>query len=307
MRVRYLTILLLSLPSSFAAANDCSLGERYMLLARDRMANFATDDAQGFLRQAIAACPTYDAYQQLGELAAQSPEQEDKVAAAEAFVSAHEVAPTDSARAQSLLRYAQMLNRDGDPQNAYSLIKAATTLDSANPEITTLAQTIEEQIRSPTTEQLVRGLKSQIYRPLRVAAITPAKKVPAAASAPTKAATAMPSGPSLNIPINFVTGSTVVDEQTRPNLGKLVEALRDPSLASQMFVFVGHADARGDEQRNMVLSWQRAEAIYSEVLQADPGLQGRVQVSGRGEYEPIDPGKDDNAYRANRRLQVLLK
>jgi len=304
MRVRYLPVLLLALPASLAAAaNDCTLGERYLLLARDRMSSFATDDAQGFLRQSIAACPTYDAYQQLGELAAQSSEEEDKVAAAEAFVSAHEVATTDTARAQSLFRYAQLLNRDGDPQNAYPLIKAAATLDSASAEIAALERTIEEQIRSPTTEQLVRGLKSQIYRPLRVAAITPAKKAPV----PAKVATPLPSGPNLNIPINFVTGSTVVDEQTRPNLRTLVEALRDPSFASQMFVFVGHADARGDEQRNMVLSWQRAEAIYSEVLQADPGLQGRVQVSGRGEYDPIDLGNDDNAHRANRRLQVLLK
>ncbi len=305
MRAEWLMIVTLPfLGTAAVAANDCALGQRYLALARERAASFETEDAQTFLRQSIAACPGYDAYQQLGELAAQSTEQDDKVRAAEAFVAAHELAATDAERAKSLFQYAQLLNRDGDPQNAYPLIKSAATLDSGNAQIATLERTVEEQIRNPTKDQLVRGLRSTIYRPLKLASAASSQP---AAGVPPAARTRVPSGPALNIPINFLSARTDVDEETRPNVTKLVEALRDPSFAKQKFVFVGHADARGDEQKNMTLSWQRAEAIYEDVLRAEPSLKGRVEVSGRGEYDPLDLGTDDNAYRANRRLEVLLK
>jgi outer membrane protein OmpA-like peptidoglycan-associated protein len=43
------------------------------------------------------------------------------------------------------------------------------------------------------------------------------------------------------------------------------------------------------------------------VVLLQPSLHGRIDVVGRGSSEPIDPGHDEEAYRANRRLQVLLK
>lgn len=307
MSARLLTTLVLLFAGNAAlAANDCALAQRYVGLARERIASGATDDAQDFLSKSIAECPSYDAYEQLAELAAQSTEEADKVRAADAFVSAHELAPTDASRAHTLFRYAQLLNRDGDPQNAYPLIKAARTLDARSADIAELERTIEEQIRNPTKDQLVRGLRSSINRPLNLPAATPVSAV-ALTTVLKPSRTTVPSGGAVNIQINFVSASTVVDEETRPNVAKLVEALHDPAFAKDSFVFVGHADARGDEQMNMALSWARAEAIYKEVLQIDPSLKGRVEVNGRGEYDLLDRGYDDNAHRANRRLQVLLK
>jgi outer membrane protein OmpA-like peptidoglycan-associated protein len=43
------------------------------------------------------------------------------------------------------------------------------------------------------------------------------------------------------------------------------------------------------------------------VVLLQPSLRRRIDVIGRGSSEPIDAGHDENAYRANRRLQVLLK
>jgi outer membrane protein OmpA-like peptidoglycan-associated protein len=302
MNGRWLMILALPFVASAAlAANDCALGERYLALAGERIKKFETDDAQAFLQQSIAACPSYNAYQQLGELAAQSTEQQDKVRAAEAFVKATDLAPTDTDRARTLSQYAQLLNRDGDPQNAYPLIKTAADLDPGSAEIAGLERTIEAEIKNPTAEHFRAGLKSSIYRPLSWSR----RATTTNASAPKPVS--VPTGRTLNIPINFETGKTSVDEQTRKNVATLIDVLRDPDFAKEKFVFVGHADARGDEQMNMTLSWQRATAIYEEVLRADPSMKGRIEVSGRGEYEPLDAGTDEAAYRANRRLQVLLK
>jgi outer membrane protein OmpA-like peptidoglycan-associated protein len=99
----------------------------------------------------------------------------------------------------------------------------------------------------------------------------------------------------------------MVDERTRANIAVLAEALADPTYAQQHFTFVGHADVRGVELNNIVLSKRRAEAMAQAVVLLQPSLQGRIDVIGRGSSEPIDPGHDEEAYRANRRLQVLLK
>jgi outer membrane protein OmpA-like peptidoglycan-associated protein len=58
---------------------------------------------------------------------------------------------------------------------------------------------------------------------------------------------------------------------------------------------------------NMTLSWKRAEAIRDLLVKLEPSLAGRVELNGRGEYEPLDAGHDESAYRTNRRIQVSPK
>jgi outer membrane protein OmpA-like peptidoglycan-associated protein len=303
-----LTLLAAIAVSASAGAEDCELGQRYLSLAKDRMAAYANDEALALLGQSVEACPTYDAYEQLGELAAQSPQREDKTKAVGAFVAAHGLAPTPQAGAWSLYQYAALLNREGDPQNAYPLIKDARALDSANPDIAALATTIEAQVQHPTQEHILRALHYSLYQPLtpmRVAA-TSAPGSSARSAAP-PVASAAPSGPSVNIPINFNTASIVVDPQTRPNVELLAHSLADKSLEGHQFTFVGHSDARGGDQFNVALSLQRAQAISQLVTTVEPALKGRIVAEGRGAREPIDSGTDENALRANRRLQVLIK
>jgi outer membrane protein OmpA-like peptidoglycan-associated protein len=114
-------------------------------------------------------------------------------------------------------------------------------------------------------------------------------------------------GPSANIPINFDMGTTLVDAETRANVVVLAHALADVAHPEQHFLFVGHADIRGTEANNVLLSKRRAEAIYQSVILLEPTLQDRIEVTGRGASEPIDTGHNERAYRSNRRLQVLLK
>lgn len=286
-----------------AHGEDCALGQRYLALAKDRIAAYANDEAIAFLRQSVAACPSYDAEEQLGELAAQSPQREDKVKAVEAFVDASGLAPTPQARAHTLYEYAALLNREGDPQNAYPLIKEAHTLDPANADVTTLAGTVEAQVQHPTQEHIVRALHYSLYQPIR--AMSKGEGGGGGSGQPEHVATA--SGPSVNIPINFNTASTEVDAQTRPNIDLLAHALADPALAGRQFTFVGHSDSRGGDQYNVELSLQRAQAISQLVTGVEPSLKGRIGAEGHGAREPIDRGTDPAALRANRRLQVLVR
>src|SRR5262249_10345785 len=150
-------------------------------------------------------------------------------------------------------------------------------------QITALAQRLEEDVRNPSHDQLVRGLQDALYQPLH---ITTARPLPA----PAQAGTAQPeNGPSVSIPINFDTATTVVDQRTRPNIVTLAHALADPAFAGRKFLFVGHADRRGSDEYNMTLSRERAQAMYGEIIRIEPPLEGRIQVDGRGFREPIDP------------------
>jgi len=301
----FASMMLTALVSTTAnAANDCDLGQRYLQLAKDRMAAFAQEDALDFLRQSSTACPSYEAYQQLGELAAQSTEREQQSEAVTAFVTAHSLATTDQNRARSLYQYARLLSVQNDPQNAYPLIKQAQQLNRGDGDINALAVRLEEQIRNPKPEQIVRGLRDSLYQPLRVAALTSS---PGKTQRPASGRADWTSKPSVNIQINFIEDSTQVDAQTQPNVAILARALTDPSLSGGRFMFVGHADVRGTDQHNLELSRQRSTALSQNIIQLEPSLAGRIDTMGRGEAEPLDPNNTESAHRANRRLQVLLK
>jgi outer membrane protein OmpA-like peptidoglycan-associated protein len=299
----------LGLVSTARAGQDCALGQRYIDLAHDRERVSEFDEAIDFLQHAIEACPNYEGYQLLGDLQAQSPQREDRAHAVDAFLSAYGLAPTTLEEAHSLYSYARLLNQDGDPQNAYRIIKSAQELDPSNNDITTLAAQIEQQVQNPTKEAIVRGLFwDSLYKPLRLAAVR-TSGASGGSSIPTKnnlGSASLNQGPSDTLPINFETGTTIVDEKTQTNIAILARALADPRLAGKSFIFVGHADIRGIESENLVLSKRRAEAICQSVVLLEPGLRGRIQITGRGSAEPLVTGNDEAAYRANRRLQVLL-
>lgn len=288
---------------AIAQDTDCALADRYYDLAQDRLDTADLSEAAVFLERAGAACPRFNYFQELGELRTKSVNEEDRHLAVDAFVEAHAVAAGDTERARALWKYAELLNNEGDPQNADPLIREARRLSPDNQEIDELASRIQAQIENPTEEQLVRGLAASLYKPLRWTNADDDESE----SAATRALAARADGPSIRLQINFEFNSTEVDSITGENVAKLARSLMNESLAGREFEFVGHADVRGDAMRNMELSRQRAIAIYASVINLEPGLEGRITASGRGESEPIESGSSDEAHRANRRLQVLIK
>jgi outer membrane protein OmpA-like peptidoglycan-associated protein len=213
------------------------------------------------------------------------------------------------------LSYARLLNQDGDPQNAYPLIKNAQALDPTNTDIGELSAQLEHRVDNPTKESMYRGLWNSLYKPLKLAsakveggnirALTLSDRSASVSDRPTSIA--VNQGPAVAIPINFETGTTLVDERTRLNIVRLAQTLADPDHPDQHFIFVGHADIRGVELNNVLLSRRRAEALYQSVTLLEPSLRGRIEITGKGSSEPIDLGNNEDAYRRNRRLQVLLK
>jgi outer membrane protein OmpA-like peptidoglycan-associated protein len=277
------------------AAHDCAQAKKDLLLAKERITASADDEATVILNQSIDECPTYDAYETLAEHLAVSDSGRDNVNAVDAFVAANARAPTATDRAQTLFQYAALLNRKGDPQNAYPLIQQALALDPKRSAIKNLAAEIDVQIRNPKTEEITRALRYSMFKPLKSAGRSGSQ------------ASFGGGGAQVNLPINFETNSTTVDEETRANVSKLADALADPGLAGRKIVFIGHSDQRGDEDYNESLSRARAQAISDSVVALKPQLAGMIVIEGRGAREPVNSGSDEASLRANRRLQVITK
>ncbi len=287
--------------------SDCALAEHYYSLAQDRLGASEESEAAAYLERAGAACPRYAYFQELGELRMKTVNQNDRQLAVDAFIESHELASSDKERARALWKYAALLNQEGDPQNADRMIREARRLDAGNQEIADLATAIQVQIENPTREQLVRGLAASLYKPLHVVTSTGQSAGDGSSLAVPDASTASGDSASIRIPINFEFNSTTLDPSTSHNIELLANTLSDDEFQGRNFEFVGHADVRGDAQYNMELSRQRAYAIYEVVTGIDANLEGRISVSGLGESDPIELGDSEDAHRANRRLQILVK
>jgi outer membrane protein OmpA-like peptidoglycan-associated protein len=286
---------------------DCVLAESHYSLAQDRLAEFREAEATVYLERAGAACPRYVYFQEMGELRMKSLEEADLELAVDAFLESHVLANSDVERARALWKYAELLNQEGDPQNAYPLILEASRLNADDQDISDLASAIRTQIETPTREQLVRGLSLSMYKPLHVSTSSGQFATDTTATVGVAPSPQIANGPSINIRINFEFNSTTVAPDTRDNIELITRTLAGEELTGRNFEFVGHADVRGEATHNMQLSRRRAMAIYETVIQLDTSLEDRISVTGRGESEPIDRRDIEDAHRASRRLQILVK
>ncbi|WP_338467929.1 OmpA family protein [Novosphingobium sp. ZN18A2] len=98
--------------------------------------------------------------------------------------------------------------------------------------------------------------------------------------------------------IRFAEGSAAIDPASLPLVREVAEALR-PCSGSRILVS-GHTDPVGNEDANLRLSQQRAEAVRSELVRL--GLSPRQIVArGFGSSRPLESTSPDDP--ANRRIE----
>ena len=83
----------------------------------------------------------------------------------------------------------------------------------------------------------------------------------------------------------------------------LDEVARRPTAELEI---VGHTDRVGPAANNDRLSLRRAERVRDEVTRLGVAAD-RVQVSGRGEREPLVPTEDEVAEPRNRRVEISIR
>jgi outer membrane protein OmpA-like peptidoglycan-associated protein len=295
-----------TLSSSAFAACDAT-AERYYDLARKARQEYRDQDAVQFLERAAQACPRYQYWQELGELAATLGEKDTRGRAAEAYIEAYALAASPAEQARSTARYAELLLAEEDPQRAAKYAYYAKDLAPTEPWIQALAARVSSRLSEARPEDLKRGLGDAYLRPLQLASLTqPASSGSARRASRSTSAVSVGATKTISIPINFEFNSVEVDSQTANNVAVLARTLADPQYQEKRFMFIGHTDTRGSDDYNRKLSKRRSDAMYEQVIKSEPALSDRIATMGKGRDAPLTLGTSEEDNRINRRLEVVL-
>jgi chemotaxis protein MotB len=112
----------------------------------------------------------------------------------------------------------------------------------------------------------------------------------------------------------FDSGQAVLSPEGRGELDKLAGALLDldkkiPSDIPWVLRVDGHTDVRPIASSQFPSNWALSAARAISVVQylVSKGISPqRLVAAGFGEYQPLDPGNTDEAFRRNRRLELKL-
>lgn len=112
----------------------------------------------------------------------------------------------------------------------------------------------------------------------------------------------------------FDTGQAVLRPDGRAELDKLAGALVDlerqiPADIQWVLRVDGHTDARPISSPQFPSNWELSAARAISVVQylISKGVSPeRLVAAGFGEFQPLDTGKTDEAYRRNRRIELKL-
>lgn len=102
----------------------------------------------------------------------------------------------------------------------------------------------------------------------------------------------------------FKTGSA---EILAPSFG-IIDAVAATLVAHPEFKLIeiqGHADERGDDKLNLKLTQDRANAVL-EALSKRKVDKARMRSMGYGEYCPLDPASNKDAWEKNRRVEFKI-
>lgn len=108
----------------------------------------------------------------------------------------------------------------------------------------------------------------------------------------------------LTFQVLFATGSDTLTEIDLQRLRALAEHLEhNPGL---VVMLDGHADPRGTDEYNNVLSQERAKAV-KDALETLGISAGRIRYQGHGNRFSSAPKGDEDAYRQERRVDITLE
>jgi chemotaxis protein MotB len=114
----------------------------------------------------------------------------------------------------------------------------------------------------------------------------------------------------------FQSDSAVIRPEGKRFLDTLAKAfanvLGDPEVRQNIDAVLvqGHTDERGSVAYNRELSAKRASAVLDYMFSADPTLENQYgsffAASAYSEFRPVNPEKNETAYRQNRRIEISV-
>lgn len=162
------------------------------------------------------------------------------------------------------------------------------------------------------------GMAAAQTQPLKANEVTEAAITEALAPPPD----AVPSGPrargfapslkpakkpaaSAAVLITFVTASAELTPESKQALDVVARALRGGKLQNLSFGVEGHADPRGDSEKNLELSRERAESVVAYLVNEHGIERQRLLPVGKGASEPMNKVHPDAP--ENRRVTFVTR
>jgi len=161
---------------------------------------------------------------------------------------------------------------------------------------------------NPSSDQILKALTptqglNGPSRGIRMVNPAPGSAPAATSSAPASAAPA--AGPSVNLNVDFESGSAVLSPAAIQTLNALGQALNQPALAGYRFRIEGHTDTVGTADYNKALSDQRAAAVVDYLATTFKVDRSRLEAVGMGEQGLLVKTPDQTAEPRNRRVEVI--
>lgn len=171
----------------------------------------------------------------------------------------------------------------------------------------TLLSCTAVQAQQPAAEKVLKGkevTESALIDALQVEGPAGAGATRGFKAAQPGAAPPKPAGPGkANLLVTFGTDSAELTTDAQGVLDTLARAMQSDALAGLSFRVEGHADARGDADRNMKLSQSRAESVARYLSTRHGILAERLQAQGKGSSEPLNKSRVDAP--ENRRVTIV--
>ncbi|MBV9757402.1 MAG: OmpA family protein [Alphaproteobacteria bacterium] len=111
--------------------------------------------------------------------------------------------------------------------------------------------------------------------------------------------------PSVNLTVQFRTGSADLTSAAEHTLDELGHALSSPSLASFRFRIEGHTDTVGSADKNKALSQERAEKVVDYLASKFGVDKSRLEAVGMGEEGLLVQTPPQTPEPRNRRVTVV--
>ena len=110
---------------------------------------------------------------------------------------------------------------------------------------------------------------------------------------------------SVNLNVDFATGSAELTPAATKMLNSLGQALNDPKLAHDRFRIEGHTDTVGNPALNQALSEQRAKRVASYLEDKFAIPPARLHPVGLGKQNLLVPTPPQTPEARNRRVRVV--
>ena len=109
--------------------------------------------------------------------------------------------------------------------------------------------------------------------------------------------------PAFNVDIQFDVDTPIVRPESYQAVGRIADAMVNASLLPYTFLIVGHIEANGKREPNVILSQRRADAIRDILVNTFKISAKRLQSIGLGEEQLLDPARPTAA--VNQQIQII--